>query len=81
LVCGTTVVAFAFAQLIKAVAVNFGEQTIQAAPAAAAAVMVLCQALVEVGKVFVKAMTGRADTVAPVAPTLIRVIQCQINGE
>ena len=81
MVCGTTVVAFAFAHKVKEAAVNFGEQAIQAAPAAAAAVMVLCQALAEVGKVFVKAMTGRADTVALVAPTLIRVIPCQINGE
>jgi hypothetical protein len=80
-VCGTTVVASAFVQIIKAVAVNFGEPHIQAVPAEAVAVTDLCQAIAEVGKVFVKAMSGRADKAARAAPTLIRMIQWQVNGE
>jgi hypothetical protein len=74
-VCGTTVVAIVFAQIVKALAVNFGEPNIQAVPAAAAAVMALYQDTAEVGKVFVKAMTGKAEMAAPVAPILIRMIQ------
>jgi hypothetical protein len=81
LVCGTTVVAIVFVRVFKAAAVNFGEPHIRAVPAEAAAVMVLYRERAEVGMVFVKAMTGKADKAAPAAPTLIRVIQCQINGE
>jgi hypothetical protein len=80
-VCGTTVVAFAFVQIIKAVAVNFGEPHIQAVPAEAVAVTVLCQDTAEVGKVFVKAMSGKAEMAARAAPTLTRLIQWQVNGE
>jgi hypothetical protein len=70
-----------FVQIIKAAPVNFGEPDIRAVPAEAAAVMVLCQDSAEVGKVFVKAMTGKADKAALAAPTLIRMIHWQINGE
>jgi hypothetical protein len=80
-VCGTTVVAIVFVRIFKAVAVNFGEPHIQAVPAVAAAVMVLCQDIAEVGKVFVKVMTGRADKVALAALILIRVMHCQMFGE
>ena len=79
--CGTTIVAIVFVQVFKAVAVNFGEHLNRAVPAAAAAVMDLCQETAEVGKVFVKVMTGRAAKAALADPILIRMIQWQINGE
>ena len=79
--CGTTLVAIVFVQIIRAVPVNFGEHLIQAAPAAVAAVMDLCQETAEVGKVFAKAMTGKAAKAAPAATILISQIQWQINGE